>query len=76
MDVPIPDFVLMPIVAGTRLLVCSDGLTKELTEMGIAHFLEHGGSPRDTVDELIRVALENSGRDNITAIVIDVDDES
>jgi protein phosphatase len=75
MDVPVPDFVLMPIVAGTRLLVCSDGLTKELTEIGIAHFMEHGGTPRETVDELIRVALENSGRDNVTAIVIDVDDE-
>ena len=75
MDVPIPDFVLMPIVAGTRLLVCSDGLTKELTDAGISHYLEHGGSPNDTVNKLVAVALENSGRDNITAIVIDVLEE-
>ena len=76
MDAPIPDYVLMPVVAGTRLLICSDGLTKELTDIGIRHFMENGGSPRETVDELIRVALENSGRDNVTAIVIDVESEA
>lgn len=75
MDAPVPDYVLMPLVAGTRLLICSDGLTKELTDVGIQHFMENGGTPRHTVDELIRVALENSGRDNITAIVIDVESE-
>jgi protein phosphatase len=75
MDAPVPDYVLMPLVAGTRLLICSDGLTKELTDVGIQHFMENGGTARETVDELIKVALENSGRDNVTAIVIDVENE-
>ena len=39
---PVPDYWFIPIVAGTRLLVCSDGLTKELTEHGIRHFLREG----------------------------------
>ena len=73
MDAPVPDYVLMPVIAGTRLLICSDGLTKELTDVGIQHFMENGGSPHETVAELLRVALENSGRDNITAIVVDVE---
>jgi serine/threonine protein phosphatase PrpC len=73
MDAPIPDYVLMPVIPGTRLLICSDGLTKELTDVGINHYMENGGSPKDTVTELLRVALENSGRDNVTAIVVDVE---
>lgn len=73
MDAPVPDYVLMPVVAGTRLLICSDGLTKELTDVGIQHFMENGGSPHETVAELLRVALENSGRDNITVVIVDVE---
>lgn len=73
MDVPIPDYVLMPVIAGTRLLICSDGLTKELTDVGIQHFLETSGTPSETVDELLHVALDNSGRDNVTVIVVDVE---
>jgi protein phosphatase len=73
MDAPVPDYVLMPVIAGTRLLICSDGLTKELTDVGIQHFMENGGTPSETVAELLRVALENSGRDNVTVIVVDVE---
>ena len=73
MDAPVPDYVLMPVIAGTRLLICSDGLTKELTDVGIQHFMENGGTPAETVAELLRVALENSGRDNVTVIVVDVE---
>jgi protein phosphatase len=69
---PMPDFSLLPIVAGSRLLVCSDGLTKELTEHGIRHFLMSGRSPQDAAGQLMDAALGNGGRDNVTVIVIDV----
>jgi serine/threonine protein phosphatase PrpC len=36
--------------------------------------MENGGTPSETVAELLRVALENSGRDNVTVIVVDVKD--
>jgi protein phosphatase len=69
---PVPDFALVPVVAGTRLLACSDGLTKELTEHGIRHFLTVGTSPLDAAGQLMDAALGNGGRDNVTVVVVDV----
>ncbi|ANF30584.1 protein phosphatase [Leifsonia xyli] len=69
---PVPDYFLLPIVAGSRLLVCSDGLTKELTEHGIRYFLGEGSSPLDAAQQLMDAALGNGGRDNVTVVVVDV----
>jgi PPM family protein phosphatase len=69
---PVPDYWLIPIVEGARLLVCSDGLTKELTEHGIRHFLSEGTSPLDAAQQLMDAALGNGGRDNVTVVVVDV----
>jgi protein phosphatase len=69
---PVPDFSLVPVVAGTRLLACSDGLTKELTEHGIRHYLTVGSSPLDAAGQLMDAALGNGGRDNVTVVVVDV----
>lgn len=69
---PVPDFSYIPVVAGARLLVCSDGLTKELTEHGIRHFLVEGESALDAAGSLMDAALGNGGRDNVTVIVVDV----
>jgi len=69
---PVPDFSYIPVVAGARLLVCSDGLTKELTEHGIRHFLVEGETALDAAGSLMDAALGNGGRDNVTVIVVDV----
>ncbi|GAB3385683.1 protein phosphatase 2C domain-containing protein [Humibacter soli] len=69
---PVPDFSLVPVTAGTRLLACSDGLTKELTEHGIRHYLTVGTSPLDAAGQLLDAALGNGGRDNVTVVVVDV----
>ena len=69
---PVPDFSYIPVVAGARLLVCSDGLTKELTEHGIRHFLAENDSALDAAGALMDAALGNGGRDNVTVIVVDV----
>ncbi|GAB3191546.1 PP2C family protein-serine/threonine phosphatase [Nesterenkonia suensis] len=66
------DFTTAPVAAGQRLLVCSDGLTGELTDARIAEILAAGRSPQDTVDWLIHQALREGGRDNVTVIVVDV----
>ena len=69
---PLPDFSLIPVTAGSRLLACSDGLTKELTEHGIRHYLSVGSSPLDAAGQLMDAALGNGGRDNVTVVVVDV----
>ncbi len=72
---PIPDLWMTPVRPGQRLLVCSDGLTKELRDEQIGQILTAGGTAREAADALVAAALANSGRDNVTAVVVDVMDE-
>lgn len=69
---PAPDYTQLAVVAGQRLLLCSDGLTKELTEVGIQHFLAAAETAQEAAETLVRQALENAGRDNVTVVVIEV----
>lgn len=67
-----PDYVRLDVVDADRFVICSDGLTKELTDYGIQHFLAENSDPADAVSAMMEAALENGGRDNITIIVLDV----
>ena len=67
-----PDYVRLDVAEGDRFVICSDGLTKELTDYGIRHFLEANRDPAAAVEAMLDAALENGGRDNITIIVLDV----
>lgn len=66
------DYWLRPVVTGERLLVCSDGLSGELSDEAIKAGLTLGGSTQQTADALLAGALEHGGRDNVSVIVIDV----
>jgi protein phosphatase len=72
MEPPVPEFSSFPLVPASRLLLCSDGLTKEITDVGIEHFLVTTATAEEAAHELLKNALRNSGRDNITVVVIDV----
>jgi serine/threonine protein phosphatase PrpC len=67
-----PDYVRLEVAQGDRFVVCSDGLTKELTDYGIRHFLDANADPAAAATAMLDAALENGGRDNITIIVLDV----
>jgi serine/threonine protein phosphatase PrpC len=67
-----PDFFLLPLTAVERLLLCSDGVSGMITDAAIEEILAAVPDPRDAADALVRAALEAGGRDNATAIVIDV----
>jgi len=69
---PMPDYWMMPVEPGLRLLACSDGLCKELDEERIQS-LVGAGSPADaTAQALVHAALQAGGRDNVTVVVVDV----
>jgi len=68
----VPDYWVVPVRKGLRLLLCSDGLTKELDTQDISRHLAAGRSAEETAHALVDAALEGGGRDNITTIVIDV----
>tara|TARA_B100000214_G_scaffold286072_1_gene215638 strand:+ start:417 stop:1334 length:918 start_codon:yes stop_codon:yes gene_type:complete len=62
----------MDLIIGDRYLLCSDGLTNEISDTEIAEILSNQTDPQQAVDQLIQSALENEGLDNVTAIVVDV----
>ena len=57
---------------GDRLLICSDGLTNELSLTDIAEVLTSVRDPRKAARTLVKKANEKGGNDNITVVVIDV----
>jgi PPM family protein phosphatase len=71
-DDPRPDLWMLPVKPGMRLLLCSDGLTKEVSDKHIRALLEAGATAAETADELMDAALAAGGRDNVTVVVIDV----
>jgi PPM family protein phosphatase len=68
------DFWMLPVHDGDRLMICSDGLTSEVEDDQILQELSTRHAPQDAVDALIGRALHGGGRDNITVIVVDVED--
>jgi protein phosphatase len=56
---------------GDRYLLCSDGLTRELSEHRIAQLLSLG-TVQESADVLITATLTAGARDNVTVIVIEV----
>ena len=66
-----PHFAAVPYLPGDRFLVCSDGLIDGLWERHICNAL--AGCPEDpsaTVDSMLKRAIDNSGIDDTSLIVI------
>jgi protein phosphatase len=58
------------ILRGQEILLCSDGLSDELSDEQISKILVEGGSEQERVDKLIQAAIEAGGRDNISVILV------
>jgi protein phosphatase len=63
---------LLPVIAGDRYLLCSDGLYGELPDDVILPLLAVGDAEQ-AAGRLVAAANDAGGRDNVTVIVIDVD---
>ena len=61
-----PDYVRLDVTDGDRFVICSDGLTKELTDYGIQHFLTENADPpspsRPCSKPLSRTAVATTSR--------------
>lgn len=57
-------------VQGDRLLICSDGLTEEVSDDRIGYNLRTIRPPENAVKALINEAKQMGGRDNVTVVVI------
>lgn len=60
------------VVPGDRFIICSDGLSDMVKEPVIAQVMSQRLSTAETVNILLKLALDNGGRDNTTIICIDV----
>jgi len=67
-----PDCWELDLEPGSRLLLCSDGLTNELGEQDIAKVLLDEADAEKAASELVRLALHRGGIDNVTVVVLDV----
>ncbi len=62
----------LDVQAGDRLLLCSDGLTEELSDQLIATHLKVT-SLEKAADALVESAKDKGGRDNITVVLVAID---
>jgi protein phosphatase len=70
------DTAVLPVEAGDRLLLCSDGLSDMVPETKMLDLLtSHPEDTEKTVHALVRAALDAGGADNITVVVVDVREE-
>ena len=66
------DFHLLP-HAVMRVLLCSDGVSSELSSEQIRQILAEPSTPREAAVALIDAVLTGRAADNATALVVDVD---
>ncbi len=67
------DTAILPVEAGDRILLCSDGLSDMVPEGEISLILaESPEDPEKAARGLLSAALEAGGNDNITVVVVDV----
>ncbi len=59
---------------GDKFLLCSDGLTEEVDDDVIGRILGQDIDPKEIADQLLIQALDNGGSDNITVVVLSVED--
>jgi protein phosphatase len=64
------DTQIISVKKGDKFLICSDGLHGYLRKGEISKILKKG--PEEACNELIHLANERGGKDNITALVVEV----
>jgi protein phosphatase len=73
-DVDVDGSTVIPF-NGDRFLLCSDGLFGEIAADQISSVLRRLEDPTEAAEELVRLANESGGRDNITVVVVEVVDD-
>ena len=69
-ELPQVEIDTVDLQTGDRLLLCSDGLTEEVSDSDIKQLLQSDASNEQIAAELVETAKQNGGSDNITVIVI------
>lgn len=70
----VPDLYIGTLEVGDTLLLASDGLTGMMEDEDLQAILEEGGTLEDQVDRLIAEANRRGGLDNITVILVQIEE--
>lgn len=70
--VEIDEWYVEPMV-GDRYLICTDGLTGEVSDDAIAEVLRRPTDPGAAAASLVQLALVAGGHDNVSAVVVDIE---
>lgn len=69
------DHFTLDISAGDRIVLCSDGLSSMVEDSEIEAIAVSSALPQTAADNLVAAALEAGGHDNVTVVVVDVNDD-
>ncbi|PSL05177.1 serine/threonine protein phosphatase PrpC [Haloactinopolyspora alba] len=67
-----PDYAVLRVRAGDRVLICSDGLSDVVDDDAVGAALRETDAVDETADRLIELAVAAGAPDNVTVVVIDV----
>lgn len=65
------DFRELPLRAGARFLLCSDGITRHIEDAELADLLAGRRSPQQICELLKQLCYDRGAEDNLTALVVD-----
>jgi PPM family protein phosphatase len=66
-----PDFREIEIDDRTSFMLCSDGITRHVTDNEIARLMKNGQHPQAICEHLKQLCYQGGAEDNLTAIVVD-----
>jgi len=67
-----PEVKIVPIKAGDRFLLCTDGLSGPVPDPQLLSYITQSQDVQQCADGLGQLALDNGSRDNVSCIVIEV----
>ena len=67
-----PEVTALPVQAGDRLLLCTDGLTGVVPDEQLATYISEQAEVQACAEGLGQLALDQGSRDNVSCIVIEI----
>ncbi len=65
------DFKIVPLNDKTSFLLCSDGITRHLSDAELTDLLRANAHPQKVCDRMKDICFERGAEDNLTAVVVD-----
>jgi len=67
-----PEVKVLPIKRGDKLLLCTDGMTGPVPDQQLLEFVEQNPDVQQCAEGLVKLALDQGSRDNVSCILIEV----